>query len=111
MISRNINIKVTLLVTAAVFSLNSAFAQAPAATPGAPKPVVATAAPPATAPSAAAANKDATIATAEKKANPNQIPPSAAKTAKSKECSIKADEQKLHGKARKKFRSECKKSA
>ena len=29
----------------------------------------------------------------------------------SKECSAKADAQKLHGKARKKFREECKKAA
>jgi hypothetical protein len=33
-----------------------------------------------------------------------------AKKAKSKECSAKADEQKLHGKARKEFREKCKKS-
>ncbi len=32
-----------------------------------------------------------------------------AKKAKSKECSAKADEQKLHGKARKDFREKCKK--
>jgi hypothetical protein len=32
-----------------------------------------------------------------------------AKKAKSKECSAKADEQKLHGKARKEFREKCKK--
>lgn len=34
-----------------------------------------------------------------------------AKTAKSKECSLKADEKKLKGKARQKFRAECKKAA
>ncbi|PNE11246.1 MAG: phosphate starvation-inducible protein PsiF [Beijerinckiaceae bacterium] len=33
-----------------------------------------------------------------------------AKKAKSKECSAKADEQKLHGKARKEFREKCKNS-
>lgn len=33
-----------------------------------------------------------------------------AKKAKSKECSAKADEQKLHGKARKEFRAKCMKS-
>jgi hypothetical protein len=33
------------------------------------------------------------------------------KTAKSKECSMKADEQKLRGKARQKFRADCKKAA
>jgi hypothetical protein len=32
-----------------------------------------------------------------------------AKKAKSKECSAKADAQKLHGKARKDFREKCKK--
>jgi hypothetical protein len=30
-------------------------------------------------------------------------------SAKSKECSAKADEQKLHGKARKEYREKCKK--
>ena len=34
-----------------------------------------------------------------------------AKKAKSKACSAKADAQSLHGKARKKFRDECKKAA
>ncbi len=33
-----------------------------------------------------------------------------AKKAKAKECSAKADEQKLHGKARKEFREKCKNS-
>ncbi|MGH6841113.1 MAG: PsiF family protein [Methylocella sp.] len=33
-----------------------------------------------------------------------------AKKAKAKECSAKADEQKLHGKARQEFRAKCKKS-
>jgi hypothetical protein len=31
------------------------------------------------------------------------------RTAKSKECSIQADQKGLHGKARKRFRSSCKK--
>ena len=34
-----------------------------------------------------------------------------AKKMKSKECSAKADAQKLHGKPRKKFRDDCKKAA
>ena len=34
-----------------------------------------------------------------------------AKKMKSKDCSAKADVQKLHGKMRKKFRDECKKAA
>jgi hypothetical protein len=34
-----------------------------------------------------------------------------AKTIKSKECSTMADKKGLHGKARKKFRAECKKAA
>ncbi|GJD45227.1 hypothetical protein AFCDBAGC_3098 [Methylobacterium cerastii] len=34
--------------------------------------------------------------------------PSAERTAKSKDCSMQADKQGLHGKARKKFRNACK---
>ena len=34
--------------------------------------------------------------------------PSAERTAKSKDCSMQADKQGLHGKARKRFRSACK---
>lgn len=34
--------------------------------------------------------------------------PKAERTAKSKDCSMQADQQGLHGKARKKFRSKCK---
>ena len=37
--------------------------------------------------------------------------PDDAKKMKSTDCSLKADAQKLHGKARKKFREECKKAA
>ena len=47
-------------------------------------------------------------------AAPAAVAPAAtgdAKKLKSKECSAKADTQKLHGKARKKFREECKKAA
>ena len=71
------------LVATALLSVSSAFAQTPAAVV-APKAATAAATP---------------AAKAEKKA--------AAKPAKSKECSAKADEQKLHGKARQKFREEC----
>ena len=39
------------------------------------------------------------------------VTPDDAKKMKSKDCSLKADAQKLHGKARKKFREECKKAA
>ena len=38
------------------------------------------------------------------------MPDDAAKKAKAKECSAKADAQGLHGKARKEFREKCKKS-
>ena len=38
-----------------------------------------------------------------------KAPMSAEDIAKSKECSAKADAQKLHGKARKEFRAKCKK--
>ncbi|MGA7385933.1 MAG: PsiF family protein [Methylocella sp.] len=57
---------------------------------------------------------------AQMQANPPETPaapaaPAAPKakkapmSAKAKECSAKADEQKLHGKARKEFREKCKK--
>ena len=75
----------TLCITAWL-AASASFAQAPA--PAAP------AAAPATAKAAAKPSKNF-----------------APKTAKSKECSMKADELKLHGKARAKFRSECKKAA
>ena len=51
------------------------------------------------------------VAKAEKKVAAKTNQPFVAKTAKSKACSVKADEQKLHGKARQKFREECKKAA
>ena len=46
-------------------------------------------------------------------APPATMPPTMeeAKKMKSKECSAKADAQKLHGKPRKKFRDDCKKAA
>jgi hypothetical protein len=65
----------------------SAFAQAP--TPATPAPAAKTTAPP---------------AAAEKKA-------AKPRTAASLECSKQADAKGLHGKERKKFRSECKKAA
>jgi hypothetical protein len=78
----------TLCVTA-LLCAGSASAQAPAA------------------PATAAA--DAAKPAAAAKAKPSrQFTP---KTAKSKECSMKADEQKLRGKARQKFRADCKKAA
>lgn len=40
-----------------------------------------------------------------------QTSPKTGRTAISKECSAKADEQKLHGKDRRKFRSKCMKDA
>jgi hypothetical protein len=40
-----------------------------------------------------------------------QQSPKTGRTAVSKECSAKADEQKLHGKERRKFRSKCIKDA
>jgi hypothetical protein len=85
-------ISIGTLCVAALLCAGSASAQAPAA-PAAP----ATAAADAAKPAAAA------------KAKPSrQFTP---KTAKSKECSMKADEQKLRGKARQKFRADCKKAA
>jgi hypothetical protein len=62
------------------------------------------------APTASAnAAADAAKPAAAAKAKPSrQFTP---KTAKSKECSMKADEQKLRGKARQKFRADCKKAA
>lgn len=36
-----------------------------------------------------------------------QVTPKTGRTTISKECSAKADEQKLHGKERRKFRSSC----
>lgn len=117
MISRNLT--VTALVATAFFSVSTAFAQAPAAPAApaaavAPKAVPVNAAPavpaaPAAVPAVpASASKAAPAAKAEKKAPNKQF---TAQTAKSKECSVKADEKKLKGKARQKFRAECKKAA
>ncbi|MBR1222020.1 phosphate starvation-inducible protein PsiF [Bradyrhizobium sp. U87765 SZCCT0131] len=77
-------------VTAAFASLllmGTAFAQTPAPAPAAPAPAAKT----------APAPKSAT-------AKPEQ-------SAASKECSTEADAKGLHGKERKKFRSECKRKA
>jgi hypothetical protein len=68
----------------AVGGMGTGFAQAPATTPG------------------SAATKPATT-------NPVK-PMSAEKAAISKACSQQADEKKLHGKDRKKFRSACKRN-
>ena len=84
----------TLFVTA-LLSVGAAFAQAPATAPTAP------------AATAAAKSADAKPATTKAKTNKQFTP----KSAKSKACSAKADEQKLRGKARQKFREECKKAA
>ena len=75
--------RVAVLAVASLFLTGSAFAQTPA--PAAP---------------------DAKAAPMAKttKAKPEQ-------TAESKECSTQADAKGLHGKERKKFRSECKKEA
>mgnify|MGYP006914493786 CR=1 FL=1 len=93
--------KITALLSAlavsTAFIASASFAQTPAA-PAAPA-----AAPTASAPAAAKAEKTAKTENAKRGFAP--------RTAKSKECSAKADEQKLHGKARAKFRAECKKAA
>ena len=87
------------LCVAALLGTSLSFAQTPApATPAAPAAPAAKAKPP--------ANPDAP-AKAAKAAKPNMTP----QTAKSKECSLKADAQKLHGNERQKFRAECKKAA
>ena len=100
------NVTFTALVATALLSVSAAFAQAPAAVV-APKAAAVTAAPA----TPAAASKDAPAAKAEKKAAAKPSKPFVAQTAKSKACSLRADEQKLHGKARQKFREECKKAA
>ena len=100
------NVTFTALVATALLSVSAAFAQAPAAVV-APKAAAVTAAPA----TPAAASKDAPAAKAEKKAVAKPSKPFVAQTAKSKACSLRADEQKLHGKARQKFREECKKAA
>jgi hypothetical protein len=73
---------------ASLLLMSSAFAQTAAPAPAAP---------------AAKADTKAPAAKAEK--------PTAAHTASSLECSKEADAKGLHGKERKKFRSECKKTA
>ena len=105
------NVTISAVLAATLLSVTAAFAQAPAATV-APKATAASVAPaaPAAAP-AAAASKGAPAAKAEKKAAAKPNKQFTAQTAKSKACSVKADEQKLHGKARQKFREECKKAA
>ena len=99
------------LLATALFSVSAAFAQAPAA----PATAVAPKAAAVNAPAApVTSGKDAPAAKAEKAekdAGAKSSKPFTAKTEKSKACSVKADEQKLHGDARKKFREECKKAA
>ncbi len=73
---------------ASLFLMGTAFAQTPAPAPAPAAPAAAAPAPAAKAP----------------KAKPEQ-------TAASKECSTEADAKGLHGKERKKFRSECKRNA
>ena len=110
MTSRNTTLA-TLLATA-LFSVSAAFAQVPAAPAAAAAPRAAAVNAPATPAVALGTSiKDAPTAKAEKKASTKSSKPFTAKTAKSKACSVKADEQKLHGAARKKFREECKKAA
>lgn len=104
------NATVNALLAATLLTVTTAFAQAPAITAAPKAASVATAsATPAAAP--AATSKDAPAAKAEKRAVAQPSKPFTAKTAKAKECSLKADEQDLHGKARQKFREECKKAA
>jgi hypothetical protein len=95
--------KLTLCVAFAALTalsgISTVFAQAPATAPKPPAAPVVAAAPAPAAPAAAP------------KAPANTSKAFAPKNAKSKECSKKADEQKLHGKARQKFRAECKKAA
>ncbi len=57
-----------------------------------------------------AAPAEPAAASAEKKTS-KRTKPFAPKSEKAKACSMKADEQKLRGKARKKFRSDCMKAA
>jgi psiF repeat len=57
----------------------------------------------------AAPTEPAATSAAEKKVK--RAKPFAPKSEKAKACSMKADEQKLRGKARKKFRSDCMKVA
>ncbi|SHL06866.1 psiF repeat-containing protein [Bradyrhizobium lablabi] len=78
---KTVSSRVAATAIASLFLLGTAFAQTPAPTTPAPK-----------------------MAPAEKKAAKPQ-------TAESLECSKEADAKGLHGKERKKFRSECKKAA
>jgi hypothetical protein len=59
---------------------------------------------------AAPATKPAAAAKAAPAATPTAPASKPAMSAKSKECSDQADQQGLHGKARKAFREKCKKS-
>ena len=104
------NVTISAVLAATLLSVTAAFAQAPAATV-APKATAASVAPAAPTAAPAAASKGAPAAKAEKKAAAKPNKQFTAQTAKSKACSVKADEQKLHGKARQKFREECKKAA
>ena len=110
MTSRNTTL--AALLATALFSVSAAFAQTPATPAAAVAPKAAAVnAPVAAAAAAVTSTKDAPAAKAEKNAGAKPSKPFTAQTAKSKACSVKADEQKLHGAARKKFREECKKAA
>ena len=85
--------KLIFAVAVASFVAGPVFAQTPA--PAANPPAAAAAAKPAAAPMAA---------------KPAAAAMSADKKAKAADCSKQADTKGLHGKARKKFREECKKS-
>lgn len=71
------------------------FAQTAAPAPSAAKPAAAAPAPAATDAGKKAATAKTTMSAADK-------------SAKSKECSAQADQKGLHGKARKRFRDDCK---
>lgn len=91
---------VTMFTTAAFVALFSVSAMAQTATPS-----TTTTTPSATtaAPSTTTTTKPATATTKPKATKPAQ-------TAISKACSTQADAKGLHGKARSKFRSDCKKN-
>jgi hypothetical protein len=99
----------TLCVTALI-GATAAFAQAPALAPAPAAPVAAPAAAKVAAPVTATRTAESKPADGSK-AVAKPAKPFAAQTAKSKECSLKADEKKLHGKERQKFRADCKKAA
>jgi hypothetical protein len=84
--------RIAACVVIAVLSGSTALAVAQTQPAPAPKPAATAAKPAATAPARTAPSDQS------------------AKAAKSKECSVQADQKGLHGKARKKFRDECKKS-